>query len=74
MPVNVKQRLQETQLCHQLQVFDRDMARRIDFIFLSYQFHPDMIKDVNLVITRPTNGLFTSDHFGLQVVLKQLPR
>jgi len=53
--------------------FDRNMARRIDFIFLSYQFDPDMIKDVNLMFTRPTNGLFTSDHFGLRVVLKQLP-
>jgi len=53
--------------------FDRDMARRIDFVFLSYQFNPNMIKDVGLVFNRSTNGLFTSDHFGLQVVLKQLP-
>ena len=53
--------------------FDRDMARRIDFVFLSYQFNPNMIKDVGLVLNRSTNGLFTSDHFGLQVVLKQLP-
>ncbi len=53
--------------------FDRNMARRIDFIFLSNQFDPAMIKQANLIFTRPTNGLFTSDHFGLQVVLKQLP-
>ena len=53
--------------------FDRNMARRIDFIFLSYQFDPDMIKDGGLIFTRPINGLFTSDHLGLQVVLKQLP-
>jgi endonuclease/exonuclease/phosphatase family metal-dependent hydrolase len=53
--------------------FDRDMARRIDFIFLSYQFKPNMIKDADLVFNQPTNGLFTSDHFGLQVVLKHLP-
>ena len=54
--------------------FDRDMARRIDFVFLSYQFEPKMIKDVNLIFNRPTNGLFTSDHFGLQVVLENLPQ
>jgi endonuclease/exonuclease/phosphatase family metal-dependent hydrolase len=53
--------------------FDRAMARRIDFIFLSYQFDPNMIKRIDLKFTRPTNGLFTSDHFGLQMVLKQLP-
>ncbi|CAB1056262.1 hypothetical protein D1BOALGB6SA_998 [Olavius sp. associated proteobacterium Delta 1] len=53
--------------------FDREMARRIDFIFLSYQFDPNMIKEADLIFTRPTNGLFASDHFGLQVVLKQLP-
>lgn len=53
--------------------FDRNMARRIDFVFLSYQFDPNMIKHVSLVFNRPINGLFASDHFGLQVVLKQLP-
>jgi endonuclease/exonuclease/phosphatase family metal-dependent hydrolase len=53
--------------------FDRNMPRRIDFIFLSYQFAPDMIRNVDLVFTRPKNGPFTSDHYGLQVELKQLP-
>ena len=53
--------------------FDRNMARRIDFIFLSYQFDPDMIRRVDLIFNRPVDGIFTSDHFGLQVVLNQLP-
>jgi len=53
--------------------FDRNMARRIDFIFLSYQFDPDMIKRVDLIFNRPVDGIFTSDHFGLQVVLNKLP-
>jgi hypothetical protein len=49
------------------------MSRRIDFIFLSYQFEPDMIKSVDLLFTQPTDGLFASDHFGLKEVLKKLP-
>lgn len=53
--------------------FDRNMARRIDYIFLSYQFDPDMIKKADLIFTQPIQGLLTSDHFGLQVVLKGLP-
>jgi len=50
------------------------MARRIDFVFLSYRFDPDMIKGMDLIFNRPINGLFTSDHFGLPVVLRQLPQ
>jgi endonuclease/exonuclease/phosphatase family metal-dependent hydrolase len=53
--------------------FDGNMARRIDFIFLSYQFEPDMIKKARLIFTEPTDGLFASDHFGIQVVLNRLP-
>jgi len=50
------------------------MARRIDFIFLAYQFEPNMIKEADLLFTEPTDGLFASDHFGLRVVLDRLPR
>jgi endonuclease/exonuclease/phosphatase family metal-dependent hydrolase len=53
--------------------FDGNMARRIDFIFLSYQFEPDIIKEARLIFTEPSDGLFASDHFGIQVVLKRLP-
>jgi endonuclease/exonuclease/phosphatase family metal-dependent hydrolase len=54
--------------------FDAQMARRIDFIFLSYQFEPNMIKETDLLFAEPTDGLFASDHFGLRVVLDRLPR
>lgn len=53
--------------------FDAKMARRIDFIFLSYQFEPNMVRKADLIFTEPTDGLFASDHFGLQVVLDRLP-
>ena len=49
------------------------MARRIDFIFLSYQFEPNMIKEPDLVFNQPTEGIFASDHFGIRVVLDRLP-
>ncbi len=54
--------------------FDGQMARRIDFIFLSYQFEPNMIKETDLLFAEPTDGLFASDHFGLRVVLEGLPK
>jgi len=53
--------------------FDAKMARRIDFIFLSYQFEPNMVKEADLIFTAPTDGLFASDHFGIQVALNRLP-
>jgi endonuclease/exonuclease/phosphatase family metal-dependent hydrolase len=53
--------------------FDGNIARRIDFVFLSYQFEPNMIKEVRLIFNTPTDGLFASDHFGIQVVLNRLP-
>ncbi len=53
--------------------FDAKMARRIDFIFLSYQFEPNMVKEADLIFTEPTDGLFASDHFGIQMVLDRLP-
>lgn len=49
------------------------MARRIDFIFLSYQFEPNMIKGSDSVFNQPTEGLFASDHFGIRVVLDRSP-
>jgi endonuclease/exonuclease/phosphatase family metal-dependent hydrolase len=54
-------------------LFDRNEARRIDFIFLSYQFKPDMIQKAELVFTEPRDGIFVSDHFGLEVVLAGIP-
>ncbi|MGD8887811.1 MAG: endonuclease/exonuclease/phosphatase family protein [Desulfobacterales bacterium] len=53
--------------------FDRKFGRRIDFVFLSYQFEPNMLQEAQLIFTEPVNGLFISDHFGLQVVLNQIP-
>jgi endonuclease/exonuclease/phosphatase family metal-dependent hydrolase len=54
--------------------FDAKMARRIDFIFLSYQFEPNMVKEADLLFTEPTDGLYASDHLGLRVVLDRLPK
>jgi len=38
--------------------FDRDLTRRTDFVFLSYQFDPDMIRDEGLEIYRPEKWSF----------------
>ena len=54
-------------------LFDRNEARRIDFLFLSYQFKPDMIQKAELVFTEPRDGIFVSDHFGLEVMLAGIP-
>jgi endonuclease/exonuclease/phosphatase family metal-dependent hydrolase len=53
--------------------FDAGTPRRIDFIFLSQHFHTDMIQRANLVFTQPVDNLYVSDHFGVEVVLKELP-
>ena len=53
--------------------FDANTPRRIDFIFLSQHFHSDMIQRANLVFTEPVDNLYVSDHFGVEVVLKDLP-
>lgn len=54
-------------------LFDSSEARRIDFVFLSYQFTPDMIHKAELVFTEPIDGIFISDHFGLEVELSEVP-
>ncbi len=53
--------------------FDAGTPRRIDFIFLSQHFNTDMIQRANLVFTEPVDDLYVSDHFGVEVVLKELP-
>jgi endonuclease/exonuclease/phosphatase family metal-dependent hydrolase len=53
--------------------FDASTPRRIDFILLSKHFSPDMIRLADLVFTEPVNNLFVSDHFGVRVVLNELP-
>ena len=53
--------------------FDASAPRRIDFIFLSQHFNKDMIQRANLVFTAPIDNLYVSDHFGIEVVLKELP-
>ena len=53
--------------------FDAGTPRRIDFIFLSQHFKPDMIQQANLVFTEPVDNLYVSDHFGVEIVLKELP-
>ncbi|UCF92329.1 MAG: endonuclease/exonuclease/phosphatase family protein [Desulfobacterales bacterium] len=53
--------------------FDSRVSRRIDFIFLSPHFTRDMIADAQLIFTKPTGDLFVSDHYGLKVVLRDLP-
>jgi endonuclease/exonuclease/phosphatase family metal-dependent hydrolase len=53
--------------------FDAGTPRRIDFIFLSQHFNTDMIQRANLVFTEPVDDLYVSDHFGVEVVLEELP-
>jgi endonuclease/exonuclease/phosphatase family metal-dependent hydrolase len=53
--------------------FDRTVPRRIDYVLLSEHFSPDMIDRARLVFTKPVDGTFVSDHFGLEVVLKEIP-
>ena len=53
--------------------FDRTVPRRIDYVLLSEHFSPDMIDSARLVFTKPINGTFVSDHFGIEVVLKEIP-
>jgi endonuclease/exonuclease/phosphatase family metal-dependent hydrolase len=53
--------------------FDRTVPRRIDYVLLSEHFSPDMIASARRVFTKPINGVFASDHFGLEVVLKEIP-
>jgi len=53
--------------------FDRDTPRRIDFIFLSNHFSAEMIEAADLLFTESINDLHVSDHFGIQVVLNDLP-
>jgi hypothetical protein len=38
--------------------FSRDLAGRSDFVFLSYQFDSDMIRELGLVFSRPTKWFF----------------
>ena len=55
--------------------FDHENPRRIDFIFLSRHFTPEMITGARLVFDEPgcddhnngTGKLFVSDHFGVEV-------
>jgi endonuclease/exonuclease/phosphatase family metal-dependent hydrolase len=53
--------------------FDRTVPRRIDYVLLSKHFSPDMIHSARRVFTKPVNGIFASDHFGIEVVLKEIP-
>ena len=53
--------------------FDASTPRRIDFVFLSPHFNTEMIEQANLVFDEPVDDLYVSDHFGVEVVLKDLP-
>jgi endonuclease/exonuclease/phosphatase family metal-dependent hydrolase len=53
--------------------FDASTPRRIDFIFLSKHFSTDMIQRADRIFTEPADDLFISDHFGVRVVLNELP-
>lgn len=53
--------------------FDMTNPRRIDFIFLSVHFSPEMILSADLLFNEPVNGRFISDHFGVKAVLKGIP-
>ncbi len=53
--------------------FDMEVPRRIDFIFLSKHFKPGMIKSSRLIFNEPIDGVFVSDHFGVEVVVDGIP-
>jgi endonuclease/exonuclease/phosphatase family metal-dependent hydrolase len=53
--------------------FDLATPRRIDFIFLSNHFAPEDIKSSRLVFAEPIDGVFVSDHFGVEVVVEGIP-
>ena len=52
--------------------FDRETPRRIDFIFLSHHFTTDMIKSARLIFTE-AEPAFVSDHFGVEVIVEDIP-
>jgi len=54
--------------------FDATTPRRIDFIFLSKHFTSDQIHQADLIFTEPVDNVFVSDHFGVRVNLKALPK
>lgn len=54
--------------------FDATTPRRIDFIFLSNHFAADNIHQADLIFTEPIDNVFVSDHFGVRVDLKALPK
>jgi endonuclease/exonuclease/phosphatase family metal-dependent hydrolase len=53
--------------------FDRTTPRRIDFILLSKHFRPESIKSARLIFNEPVDGVFVSDHIGVEVVLDGMP-
>jgi endonuclease/exonuclease/phosphatase family metal-dependent hydrolase len=53
--------------------FDLCTPRRIDFIFLSKHFTPEDIKSSRLIFNEPVDGVFVSDHFGVEVVVEGIP-
>ncbi|MBN1574649.1 MAG: endonuclease/exonuclease/phosphatase family protein [Deltaproteobacteria bacterium] len=54
--------------------FDLETPRRIDFIFLSSHFRPEDIKSSRLIFNEPVDGVFVSDHFGVEVILEGIPK
>jgi hypothetical protein len=40
-------------------LFDRDLAKRTDFVFLAYQFDPDMIREKGLEFDRTEKWVFS---------------
>lgn len=54
--------------------FDLATPRRIDFIFLSSHFKLEDIKSSRLIFNEPIDGVFVSDHFGVEVILEGIPK
>ncbi len=54
--------------------FDLAVPRRIDFIFLSSHFRPEDVKSSRLIFNEPIDGVFVSDHFGVEVILEEIPK
>lgn len=54
--------------------FDRSIPRRIDFILLSKHFDAKKVKSARIVFNEPKDGLLPSDHYGVEVILEDIPR
>ena len=57
-------------LLDELNAWYDGISRRIDYVLLSRSFKAGEIRGVRLVLNEPVDGLFVSDHYGVEVELE----